>query len=51
MTDDGEGRMVLWPEDRSEGYPFIIIKSDGGLTFLMFSDCISDSQIICRLHV
>ena len=30
VEDDGEGRMVLWPEDRSEGYPLIITKSDGG---------------------
>ena len=30
VEKDEEGRYILWPEDRSEGYPLIVTKSDGG---------------------
>jgi arginyl-tRNA synthetase len=33
LETDEEGRKLLWPEDRSEGYPLIICKSDGGFTY------------------
>ena len=32
VEKDEEGRYILWPEDRSEGYPLIVTKSDGGLS-------------------